>query len=177
MPVSPVTHRPAFKNKTTKVAAAVLSLITAAALLILCGIILFRPQRLIIKNSKTGRIYASYSCPDETEFSIEFIHSVNLSPVIDHFTAKDGMIHAVMAEYYTFGAGMPTELNEGETLEYGPDGAMRITGLSYTYQALNYIVGTVYDHILTFNGEKINLTELCGKNAFVEISLSKGLLR
>ena len=180
MPVSPVSNGPArgkLRHKTTKAAAAVLILITAAVLLILCGFLLFRPQYLTIRNSKTGWLYAAYPCPDGTGFTVEFIHSVNLSPVIDHFAAEDGIIHATMAEYYTFGAGMPTQLNEGEKLESGPDGSIRITGLSYTYESLNYIVGTVYDHILTFNGEKINLTQLCGKNAFVEISLSKGLLR
>jgi adenylate cyclase len=36
---------------------------------------------------------------------------------------------------------------------------------------LTYIVGTVYDHILDINGEKIVLNELCGKNAKVCFSI------
>ncbi|MBQ3592233.1 MAG: DUF1850 domain-containing protein [Clostridia bacterium] len=110
-------------------------------------------------------------CPDGTEFLVEFTHSVNLSPVIDTFRAENGEIRAVKAKFYAFGAGMPTELNPGESFAFTEDGAMEITGITTVYDSLNYIVGTVYDYYLTIGGETVNLRELCGRNAHVEILL------
>ena len=134
------------------------------------------PQLLIVQDAETGRIYWFSRCPDGTEFAVEFIHSVNLSPVIDTFRAENGEIHAVSAKFYAFGAGMQTELNPGEAFAFTEDGAMEITGISTTYDKLSYIVGTVYDHILTFHGEETNLRALCGRNAHVEIRLVGGWL-
>ena len=108
------------------------------------------------------------------EFLVEFTHSVNLSPVIDTFRAENGQIRAVKAKFYAFGAGMPTELNPGESFAFTEDGAMEITGITRTYDRLSYIVGTVYDYYLTIGGEVINLRELCGRNAHVEILLFGG---
>ena len=114
----PVTGK--LRNKTPKAAAAVLLIISAAALLVFLGFLLFRPQYLTISNGKTGWIYAVYPCPEGTEFKVEFIHSVNLSPVIDHFAAGDGIIRATIAEYYTFGAGMPTSSTKGKNWKGDP---------------------------------------------------------
>lgn len=129
------------------------------------------PQLLIVQDAETGRIYMLSRCPDGTEFTVEFIHSVNLSPVIDTFRAENGEIHAVSAKFYAFGAGMPTELNPGESFAFTEDGAMEITGMTTTYDKLSYIVGTVYDYYLTIEDREINLRELCGRNAHVEIKL------
>ena len=35
---------------------------------------------------------------------------------------------------------------------------------------VGYIVGTVYDHLLTVNGREISLRDLCGKNAAVRFN-------
>jgi len=129
------------------------------------------PQLLVVKDAENGRVYMVSRCPEGTEFLVEFTHSVNLSPVIDTFRAEDGKIRAVKAKFYAFGAGMPTELNPGESFAFTDDGAMEITGITTTYESLNYIVGTVFDYYLTIGGETINLRELCGRNAHVEILL------
>lgn len=153
-------------------------IITAVGIVLAAVILvsLALPQLLIVQDAETGRIYTISRCPDGTEFTVEFIHSVNLSPVIDTFRAENGEIHAVSAKYYTFGAGMQTELNPGEAFAFTEDGAMEITGITTTYDKLSYIVGTVYDHYLTIHGETINLRELCGRNAHVEIKLIGGWL-
>ena len=48
---------------------------------------------------------------------------------------------------------------------------MIIGNIEMKMNDLTYIVGTVYDHILDINGEKIILNELCGKNAKVHFSV------
>ena len=127
---------------------------------------------LVLSSEKTGSVYARYPVHLSDTFSIGFIHSVNKSPVTDYYEIRKDGIYVVKTVYYGFGAGVQTELEEGETLEYGSDGSMIITGFDRRMDDLVYFVGTVSDHTLTLeSGQQISLRTLCGKNAMVRISL------
>lgn len=161
---------------TNKKAAAA-AIVTAALFVLAAAVILTvsiqNSDTLVIRNAETGEVYARYDCPDGTRFEVEFLHSVNKSPVIDVFEASDGIIRVAEARYYTFGAGMPTEADQPTwEFSYADDGAIVVTGITYTYDSLNYIVGTVHDHYLTIHGEQINLRELCGRNTKIEITIN-----
>jgi len=160
--------RPGWRyGKACKTVAVVLGILLAAAAVFLC----FHPQVLVLRDAENGRIYGVWLCPEGEEFAVEFIHSVNLSPVIDTFRAQGDEIRAVKAKFFSFGAGMPTALEPGESFAFTEDGGMEITGITRTYEKLSYIVGTVFDYNLTIGGEQINLRELCGRNAHVELFL------
>jgi hypothetical protein len=72
------------------------------------------------------------------------------------------------ASFSSFGAGMQSDLEEGQTLTRNGDNLV-ITGFTASYRELNYIVGTVSDHLLFVNGETVSLRELCGQNAHIII--------
>jgi len=127
--------------------------------------------KLVLSDSETGRVIKSFSVEEGTEFSVEFIHSVNKSPVKDVFVIRDGKIYADRTMYSAFGAGVQTEVESWQTLEYDEDGNMIVSGFDIEFPAVKYIVGTVSDHILEIRGESISLTELCGKNAHVQFEL------
>ena len=110
------------------------------------------------------------------QFSVEFKHSINLSPVIDVFRIEDGDIYIQETICYHVGAGVQTQLNEGETRSYGEDGSMIVGNIHQNRNGVVYIVGTVYDHMLTVNGETINLRQLCGKNTAVRFNYEFTLL-
>ena len=148
----------------------------AAALILLIAVtaaayfLLTKPPKglLILENPEDKTRYAEYEMKIGDTFSIEFIHSVNKSPVTDYFEIQDDGIYGVKTVYYGFGAGVPTELEEGQTLEYGDDGSMIISGTRVKMKDLIYRVGTVSDHILTLaNGRKISLRDLCGRSSRV----------
>ena len=154
-------------------------IITAAAVLMsdLCT------PYLVMYVSDTNARYITQKAPDGMMFSVEFIHSVNQTPLKDTYIIEDNQIRAYSTTYRSFGAGVQTALEEGQTMTYDEDGNMVITGFDITYDPLRYIVGTVSDHILTINGNEISLRDLCGRNAKVvfEIAtpfeiLTKGLL-
>ena len=48
--------------------------------------------KLVLRNSETGRVIETFDVSEETEFSVEFIHSVNKSPVKDVFVIRGGKI-------------------------------------------------------------------------------------
>ncbi len=146
-----------------KVVAAIILIIAATLFLNFFG----PAHYLTVKDRDTGELYARYPMGEGGRFSIEFKHSVNLSPVIDIYEIQDGDIYVEETIYYHFGAGVQTQLNEGETLTYTEDGAMVVGNIHQKRNNMLYIVGTVYDHMLTVNDEVVNLRQLCGRNGNV----------
>ncbi|WP_304507341.1 DUF1850 domain-containing protein [Anaerotignum sp.] len=127
-----------------------------------------------MRNGRTGNILASYPMEEGGEFSVRFMHSVNKSTVEDRYRIENGKIVVYETVYYNFGAGVQTEVEDGQTLTYGEDGSMIVSGFDKPIPDLSYNVSPVYDHILSVNGEEISLRQLCGKDRFVTFSYEKG---
>lgn len=125
---------------------------------------------LVLRNGDTQEEYARFRISEGDEFSVMFIHSVNQYPLTDVYQIKDHKIYVVRTIYNNFGAGVQTEIEEGQTLTYRENGEMIVSGFNMEMPYLSYIVGTVSDHTLTINGKEISLRELCGKNSKVEFS-------
>lgn len=147
-------------------------LLTGAAIVVIIAASVFiyfilSSPSLILKDGDTGKTLAVYRIEEGNEFSITFVHSVNKSPVTDIYEIRNGKIYVVRTIYYSFGAGVQTEIEDGQTLEYGEDGSMIVSGFERPMDNLSYIVGTVSDHILEINGSSISLRELCGHNTTV----------
>jgi len=127
---------------------------------------------LEICDSDTGKVYQRCPVDKDGEFAIEFIHSVNQSPVRETFKITGKKIRPVSVRFYSFGAGMQADLEEGQVMSRDGD-AVVITGFNRAYTELNYIVGTVSDHLLLVNGETVSLSGLCGKNAHITLRSGK----
>lgn len=151
-------------RKGSIMAAVIAILAVAAAFVVLLG----RSRCLTVRDASTGRLYGAYPLAEGEWFSVGFIHSVNKSPVIDCYLIKNQHIFVEKTVYYGFGAGVQTEIEDGQTLTYGEDGSMIVTGFDRQMDNLTYFVGTVSDHTLTLNeGKEVSLRELCGRNARV----------
>jgi len=127
---------------------------------------------LEIRDSNSGKVYQRYHLDKDSEFAIEFIHSVNASPVRETFVIAGGTIKPVSVRFYAFGAGMQSELEAGQVMNRDGD-AMIISGFNRASSELHYIVGTVSDHLLYINGDTISLRNLCGQNAHITLRSSK----
>ena len=149
------------------IAAAIL--VVAAAVLL--GVFLLREPKLVLSNDETGRVYTRLPLADGDSFSVTFRHSVNKSDVTEIYQRRGKEIWLTGCVYYGFGAGVAEELDPSWTLEMGNNGEMILGNIEMKMNDLTYIVGTVYDHILEINGERIVLNELCGKNAKVHFSI------
>lgn len=149
-------------------AAAAILVVAAAAIL---AVFLLREPRLILSNDETGKVYARLPLRNGDSFSVTFRHSVNKSDVTEIYQRRGREIWLTGCVYYGFGAGVAEVLEPGWTLETGDNGEMIIGNIEMKMNDLTYIVGTVYDHILEINGEKIVLNDLCGKNAKVHFSI------
>ena len=131
---------------------------------------------LILRNGDTGKVLAVYSLTMGEEFAVTFVHSVNQTPVTDVYRIDNNTIYVVRTIYYSFGAGVQTKIEEGQTLEYGADGSMIVSGFQRPVNNLSYIVGTISDHILEIDGKSVSLRKLCGRNSTVRFSWERRLL-
>lgn len=159
-------HSAGFRKRL--IAAAVLMVfITAAAF----AVNMLSAEYLVMYDSDTGKRYITEKADDGLMFSVEFVHSVNQTPVKDTYIIENSEICAYSTTYRSFGAGVQTALEGNQKMSYDDDGNMVITGFDMTYDPLRYIVGTVSDHILTFGGEEISLRNMCGRNARVSFEI------
>jgi hypothetical protein len=121
-----------------------------------------------VRDSVSGKVYGKWTVPETGEFAIEFIHSVNQSPVKETFKIERRMIHPRQVRFFSFGAGMLSDLEEGQAMERDGE-AIIVSGFNVSFRELNYIVGTVSDHVLFINDEEVSLRDLCGRNAHITI--------
>lgn len=156
------------------VAAAAMLLITAAAFLSGRNSGSSGELRLVLSDAGSGEVYASYPMEDGDTFAVEFIHSVNKSPVRDIYEVRDGEIWNVQCVYYGLGAGVEEILGEGESLSYGENGEMIISGIDTRMEKMIIVVGTISDHILYLGDEEISLRDLCGRSSKVLFSCEQG---
>ena len=146
------------------------AILVVAAVTIL-GVFFLREKKLVLSDDESGRVFARLPLKDGDSFSVTFRHSVNKSDVTEIYQRRGREIWLTGCVYYSFGAGVAEVLEPGWTLEKGENGEMILGSIEMKMDHLTYIVGTVYDHILEMNGERIILNELCGKNAKVHFSV------
>ncbi|MCJ7855744.1 DUF1850 domain-containing protein [Lachnospiraceae bacterium NSJ-143] len=154
---------------------AILAAAAVFAIAALLFYLLFSPGNtvLVLADCDTGNVYTCFDVSDGDEFSIAFIHSVNKSEVREYYTIYSDEIYLEKCLYSDFGAGVATEIEDGQSLSYTEDGKMLISNIHMRIDKLSYIVGTVSDHILYINGKEISLRALCGKNSPVEFNVKK----
>ena len=125
---------------------------------------------LILEDDETGEIYSKIPVENFDEFEITFTHSVNKTPVTDIYQIREGDIYLTGNIYYSFGAGVPTEIYEGQTLSYGENGEMIISNMDTLIPDLVYIIGTVTDYYFFLIGsEKVCMQDLYGTNKHIRI--------
>ncbi|MFI3227227.1 MAG: DUF1850 domain-containing protein [Clostridia bacterium] len=117
---------------------------------------------LVIKDANTGKTIASYELFEGGKFSVGFKHSVNQSLVEDRYVIENSQIMVYETLYYHFGAGVQSEILEGQTLTQTDDGGMVVGNINTVMTNLIYSISPVYDHILKINEQEISLKELCG---------------
>ena len=134
----------------------------------------FLPTTCItLKDTLTGELLARYPIEKGASFSVEFVHSVNNTPLKDIYKINGDKIYVTDTIYYGFGAGVQTDIGKGQTLSYTNDGAMKISGYSEPMPEINYIVGTVFEHVLEFGNKTINLSETFGVNRNISFTAGR----
>jgi len=139
----------------------VAGVVTAAlAAIFLISLFCFRAPYLVLTNDQTGALLFRHRIDEGALFSVGYIHSVNQSPVTEIYQIRQGQIVLTALEFETFGAGMPTELDPGQTLVHLPAGGFRIEGFYRVISDLRYLIGHVADLTLYIDGREVPLNTL-----------------
>ena len=152
------------------------SITTTAAILAVAAVSAFlffslREPALTLTEQGSGRVLARIPLGDGEEFSVTFRHSVNKSDVTEIYQRRGREIWLTGCVYYDFGAGVAEVLDPAWKLETGENGEMILSNIEMRMDDLTYIVGTVYDHILEINGDRIVLNERFGRNTKIHFSI------
>jgi hypothetical protein len=145
-----------------KIAAAVV----AVAIILLLSIFVTTPHFVL---SSADGVLLAHPAYEGIQFKIEFIHSVNKSPVVEFFEIRGGAIILTALEFTAFGAGMPTAPEAGQTMIVTEDG-IRIENFERTISSLNYIVGHATYHVLHIGAESVPLNELAQPGTLLHIT-------
>lgn len=129
----------------------------AAAVLFACTI---KGQYLLLINEQSGQVLFCAPAARGSQFAVSFIHSVNKSPVTEYYRIEEGQIYLESLRYYTFGAGMPTEPEQEQTMRFEADGSIIIEGFDRPMPRLVYNIGRVANHTLHWQDNAIPLNTL-----------------
>lgn len=152
------------KPKIRKIDAATALCVVAVilALVIISSKPLFTdPVRCVImSNAETGEVYFQQPLESDGVFSVSYTHSVNKSNVEEYYRLdEDEQLCLFRARYRAFGAGVATELEDGQTLSY-EDGYMIIDHIHYQIPNLLYRVGTVSDPLIHIGTQTWHMKDL-----------------
>ncbi|MBQ2004589.1 MAG: DUF1850 domain-containing protein [Peptococcaceae bacterium] len=111
-------------------------------------------------DAETDKVYFQQPLEADGVFSVSYIHSVNKSNVEEYYRLEeDDQLYLFRARYRAFGAGVATELEEGQTLSY-EDGYMIIENIHYQIPNLVYRVGTVSDPLIHIGTQVWHMKDL-----------------
>ena len=161
-----------FKVSKTYAATALCVVAVILALVAISGRFLFADpvQCVVMTNAETDEVYFQQPLEADGVFSVSYIHSVNKSNVEEYYRLEDDEIYLFRARYRAFGAGVATELEEGQTLSY-EDGYMIIENIHYQIPNLVYRVGTVSDPLIHIGEQTWHMKDLAPELTSVRFTI------
>ena len=161
-----------FKVSKTYAATALCVVAVILALVAISGRFLFADpvQCVVMTNAETDEVYFQQPLEADGVFSVSYIHSVNKSNVEEYYRLEDDEICLFRARYRAFGAGVATELEEGQTLSY-EDGYMIIENIHYQIPDLVYRVGTVSDPLIHIGEQTWHMKDLAPELTSVRFTI------
>jgi len=106
----------------------------------------------------------------DTEFHYEYIHSVQLTPVQEHFVpTPDNQILLTSTTYQSFGVGLPFLPEEGELLLI--NGKYELTGMNRIYDKLNIGFIPLAHQAMIYDGKRYDFEEYFESGALLEVTI------
>ena len=139
---------------------------------------LMRPHATVLQVvAGGGRVLYERPAAPGDEFEISYTHSVARSLVVEKFRiTPDRRITLYETVYQDFGAGLPSEPDEGAKMELTPSG-VRITGMERVMSSIPLRVGSIARHQIAFGSDVVDLISLVESGERVDIAVAtKALL-
>ena len=150
----------------------------AVAVVAVLVMALVRPNAMVLRAAAgEGRVLYERQVTPGDEFEIRFTHSVARSLVVEKFRIMpDRQMLLCETVYQDFGAGLPSEPDEGAKMELTPFG-VRITGMKRVMSSIPLRVGSIARHQIACGSDVVDLISLVESGERVDIAVAaKALL-
>ena len=102
------------------------------------------------------------------EFTVEYLHSVNKTPVQEHFVAApDNQIILIGTDFRSLGVGTPFLSEEGQLVN--DQGVYHLTGMKRTFDEISYVSLEFTRLALLAAGDKYYFSDYFADGTIVEI--------
>lgn len=124
---------------------------------------------LVIKNVSSGT-ENTLRLPND-RFSIEYVHSVNKTRVVEEFRVdNDNRLALKAVRYSSLGVGMPYSPEEG-TLAH-ENGEYILAGLNRVFQQIPLQVSPIPQYAVSVDGHSLHLSQTAGEGEIVCLTAS-----
>lgn len=114
---------------------------------------------LCVFQGHTGIELARYATDHSRSFSLSFLHSVSLTPVVDHYEIRAAVIHQTAEVFETHGAGLPSFAGDvGETGWRMEDGKF-VLEMDRQFQRIQLRIQREYLNSLQINDQNVTLAD------------------
>lgn len=141
-----------------------LGFVATATVLLAGAVAVLGPVPVLLVRSEAGADLSVTVLRGPVEVRLEYVHSVERTPVVEVYVAEPGLFRFVRMEFVSQGAGLPTSgyVREGDQFVLRserrlPDLPIRVSGRSSPR--------------LVVNGEMLDLMALVGDGALVRVSV------
>ena len=120
-----------------------------------------------------GNLLFAWTINEGERFEVAFMHSLNLSPIVDVFEwTADGMILRE-SHFQTLGGGTPTPADfPGSELIHTETG-FKLTGIDVPFGAFGILTQEIPNHRISFGEREVFLLELVGRGESVTIDVRR----
>ncbi len=134
---------------------------------------LMRPHAMVLRAvARGGRVLYERRAAPGDEFEIRYTHSVARTLVIEKFRIMpDRQMLLYETVYQDFGAGLPSEPDEGAKMELTPFG-VRITGMKRVMSSIPLRVGSIARHQIACGSDVVDLISLVESGERVDITVA-----
>jgi hypothetical protein len=116
----------------------------------------------IVREDSVDTVYWTQVKPGYV-FSLGYIHSVQLCPVLDSFKIdRNRSIILVSTTFSDHGAGLPTYPYRGADFSVQDDGSFKISNMNIFLPEIRLRVGKEYNNIFIHGSHQINLSKAYG---------------
>lgn len=124
-------------------------------------------DRVLVVETESGETIASESVDEESEIRIEYIHSVEKTPVIQHYEIEGTTLVLSHSEFHSYGAGLPSTAE----VEHTDDGAF-LRQIDEPRERIILRPGETAGHVLVVDYEEFDLVSLA-EGGSVEIEITE----
>ncbi|HPF44601.1 MAG TPA: DUF1850 domain-containing protein [Syntrophomonadaceae bacterium] len=146
-------------------------IITGVVILIIVLLLLISVPTLVL-SKQDGTIGLLVPLFKEKEFTVEYLHSVNKTPVQEHFVpAPDNKIVLIETEFRSLGVGTPFLPEEGQLVN--DQGVYRLSGMDRSFEKISYVPLAFTRHTLLAEGKKFLFSNYFADGQIAVVKIEK----